>query len=204
MMNTANPQPSDLIREAREGDRDVLSQLINRYRPYLQLLARLLHDDRIKSKVDDSDLVQEVSALAIRDFGAFQGVSEAEFTSWLRTMMARVAAKSIRHFTAQRRDIALEQQLQEKIDHSSCMLADQIADRNSTPSEQAIQLERAVMVSNALQDLPDHYREVVILRDFKGLEPKEIAIRMETTSDAVCKIWARAMVKIRRSLEGKI
>jgi hypothetical protein len=58
-------------------------------------LARLQHDARLKAKLDDSGLVQEVSALAIRDFPTFRGATEVEFTAWLRTMMAHVAAMSI-------------------------------------------------------------------------------------------------------------
>ncbi len=203
-MSAAASDPSCLIRRARAGDRRTLSELIAGYRPYLKLLARLQHDIRLQAKLDDSDLAQEVSALALREFSAFQGETEAEFTSWLRTIMAHVAAKTVRHYTSQRRNIHLEQELQTAIDQSSCLLSAKLAAQDTTPSEHAIERERAVLVAEALEQLPDHYREVVILRDFEGLTPNEIGARIGRTPDAVRKLWARAMVKVRQALEGKV
>jgi RNA polymerase sigma-70 factor (ECF subfamily) len=197
-------QPSDLIRQARAGDRQALGALIDAYRPYLKLLARLHQDSRMQAKLDDSDLVQDVLMLAIRDFSEFRGVTEPEFTSWLRTIMARVAAKSVRHFRTRRRDIALEQNLQVSLDQSSWLLSSKLAAPDETPSQEAAYRERAVLVAEALERLPEHYREVVILRDFEGLTPKEIGQRLNRTPDAVCKIWARAMAKVRQLLKGKV
>lgn len=204
MTSTANANPSDLIRRAREGDSHSLSGLIHGCRPYLRLLARVHRDERLTAKLDDSDLVQEVSTLAIRDFRTFRGTTEAEFAAWLRTITARVAAMSIRHFTMQRRDIQLERQLQNEIDNTSRMISAKFASRDVTPSEQTLQRERAVLLAEAIEQLPDHYREVVILRDFDGLSITQIAERMNRTPDAIRKLSARAMLQIRRSLKGLI
>lgn len=202
MTNTANANPSDLIQRARNGDSSSLSELIHGYRPYLKLLARVQRDERLKAKLDDSDLVQEVSTLAVRDFETFCGTTEAEFAAWLRTITARVAAMSIRHFTMQRRDIQLERQLQAEIDNTSRLISEKFTSREATPSERTLQREQAVLLAEALDQLPDHYREVVILRDFEGLPVAQIAERLDRTPDAIRKISARAMLRIRRSLEG--
>ena len=202
MTNTTNTNPSDLIQRARDGDSSSLSGLIHGFRPYLKLLARVQRDERLKAKLDDSDLVQEVSALAVRDFPTFGGSTEAEFAAWLRTITARVAAMSIRHFTMQRRDIQLERQLQTEIDNTSRLISAKFTAPDATPSERTLQRERAVLLAEALEELPDHYREVVILRDFEGLPIAEVAERMNRTPDAIRKISARAMLRIRRSLEG--
>jgi hypothetical protein len=47
MQNRAAQDPSDLIRRARAGEPDVLDRLIDQYRPYLRLLARLQRDPRL-------------------------------------------------------------------------------------------------------------------------------------------------------------
>ena len=176
-MCTASVDPTDLIRRARGGDPDRLSELIDRYRPYLKLLARLQQDERLQAKLDDSDMAQEVSAQAVRDFAKFRGVTEAEFTAWLRAKMAGVAAQSLRHYTRRRRDIQLERDLQQALDHSSCWLGTRLASAEITPSEHALRRERAVLVAEALHQLPEHYREILILRDFQGLSLEQIARR---------------------------
>lgn len=195
---------SVLIDRARAGDRHVLDALIASYRPYLRLLARLQRDHRLQAKLDDSDLVQDAAAAAMADFSAFLGQSERELTSWLRTIMARVVAQAVRHHTAQRRDMRLEQDLQHSFDASSEMVGSKFTASTLSPSEQAVKRERAVMVAEVLDQLPSHYREVVILRDFEGLSLDEVSSRMERTEESVRKIWARAMVKIRELLKGKI
>ena len=108
-----------LISAARSGNSGALNSLIDRHRPYLKLLARMHENERLRSKLDDSDLVQEVSTQVFRDFAKFVGAGEGEFASWLRTKMAGVAAQTLRHYTTQQRAIHLERNLNESFDGSS-------------------------------------------------------------------------------------
>ena len=204
MNSSSSTNPKILIGRAREGDRDVLFELIGSYRPYLKLLARLQKDLRLQAKLDDSDLAQEAAAMAIAGFPAFAGQTEHELTSWLRAIMARAAAQAIRHHTAHRRDIGLERTLQSSLEASSQLLATKLAAPTLSPSEHAIQRERAVMVAEVLDELPSHYRDVVILREFESLSMMQVAERMQRTEDSVRKIWARAMVKIRALLKDRV
>ena len=51
--------PSALLKDARNGDPQAVSRILEHYRPYLQMLARLGASQRLQAKYDDSDLVQE-------------------------------------------------------------------------------------------------------------------------------------------------
>ena len=157
-----------LISAARSGNSDALNSLIDRHRPYLKLLARMHQDDRLRSKLDDSDLVQEVSTQAFRDFAKFVGAGEGEFASWLRTKMAGVAAQTLRHYTTQQRDIHLERNLNESFDRSSSRIVEWIAGDHSTPISNVLRRERSVLVAQALDSLPEHYRDVLIMREFQN------------------------------------
>lgn len=205
-MNTlSSSNPVSLILRARQGDAEGLNRLIEHYRPYLQVLARLHRDSRLTAKLDDSDMVQEVSALACANFTDFRGTTEREFTSWLRTTMARVIAQSLRHYTRQRRNVHLERDLERSLDHSSTLLAGSaLAIRGLSPSEQMMRRERDALVAEALQKLPPHYREVIILREYQGLSLEEIGRKLGRSADSVRKTWARAVLKIRKSLEGRV
>jgi RNA polymerase sigma-70 factor (ECF subfamily) len=61
--------------------------------------------------------------------------------------------------------------------------------------------EESVRLASALQQLPEHYREVVMLRNLQGLSFIETAQRMGRSVDSVEKLWARALVKLRRLME---
>jgi len=87
-----------LLQQARAGDRDALGRLLEGYRPYLLLLARMQIGRRLQGKADASDAVQEAFLGAHRDFGKFRGDSEREFLAWLRQVLASVLANLVRHY----------------------------------------------------------------------------------------------------------
>ena len=73
---------------------------------------------------------------------------------------------------------------------------------DSSPSQRAARREQAVLLANALQQLPEDYREVIILRHMEGLAFPEVARQMGRTFDSVKKLWTRGLVQLRRSLGG--
>ena len=113
-----------LMRRAQAGDAAVIGQLLQLYRNYLGLLARLHIDRRLQGKVDASDLMQETFFKAHRNFGHFRGGTEEELVSWLRQILINNLANLVRHHLGrQRRDARLERQLAAEMDRSSRLLA---------------------------------------------------------------------------------
>ena len=53
--------------------------------------------------------------------------------------------------------------------------------------------EQAVLLADALEDLPADYREVIVLRHLQELSFSEVARRMGRSEDSVKKTWARAL-----------
>jgi RNA polymerase sigma-70 factor (ECF subfamily) len=181
-----------------------LGELLETYRPYLSLLARLKADKRLRSRLSDSDLVQDTCLSAHRDFHRFRGRTEPEFTAWLREIMAHVTANYGRDHRRQRRDVRLEQQLFNGLNQSSQLMDRSLADTNSSPSHRAVRRERAVLLANALGQLPADYREVLILRELEGQSLAEVAVRMGRTPNAVQKLWARALLQMRRLMQSSV
>jgi RNA polymerase sigma-70 factor, ECF subfamily len=71
----------------------------------------------------------------------------------------------------------------------------------SSPSQQAVRREQAVLLADALQDLPEDYREVIILRQLEGLSFPDVARRVGRTEDSVKNVWLRALARLRRALQ---
>ena len=128
------PDLEPLLKQARAGDEAALSELLQLYRPYLALLARLKADRKMRSKLDDSDLVQDTCLSAHRDFHQFRGATEQEFAAWLREIMAHAAANRIRDQRRQRRDVRLEQQLSVELNESSHMIERALIHPAASPS----------------------------------------------------------------------
>src|SRR5438132_7238177 len=197
------PNPEQLLRQAKAGSGPVLGELLELYRDYLGLLARLQINCRLQARLDASDLVQETFLKAHRHFGQFCGTTEEELLSWLRQILATTLANSVRrHYGTQRRDLRLERELAAELDQSSQVLDQRLMAPGSSPSQRASRREQAVVLAEMLGRLPEDYREVVILRHLEGLTFPEVAQRMGRTVDSVKKLWARGLAQLRDSLEG--
>ncbi len=187
----------------RAGDKTALGALLELYSNYLGLMARLQVGRRLQGKVDPSDLVQETFLEAHRDFPRFRGRSELELLGWLRQILTRNLANAIRrYYGTQARDLNLERELTREFDESWRMLDGGLVAQQSSPSQQASRRERAVLLANALQHLPDDYREAIVLRHLEALSFPDVARRMGRTEDSVKKLWARALARLRRALEA--
>ena len=62
--------------------------------------------------------------------------------------------------------------------------------------------EQGVLLADALAQLPEDYREVLILRHLEGLTFPGVSQRMGRTLDSVKKLWTRALDCLRRSMKG--
>ncbi len=198
----ADPDPEQLLALARGGSVPALGQVLELYRDYLTLLARLQISRRLQSKVDASDLVQETFLQAHTHFPSFRGSTEGELVAWLRQILATTLANLVRHYCGtQRRDVRLERDLAAELDESSRVL-DQalVAKHSSSPSQRAARREQAVLLANALARLPPEYREVIILRHLEGLKFADVARRMGRTVDRVKKMWTPALAELRSAL----
>jgi RNA polymerase sigma-70 factor (ECF subfamily) len=198
-MNTS-ANPESLLNAARHGEAERFGELLERYRHYLRLLARIQIGQRLQSKIDASDIVQETFLEAHRHFVNFRGATEAELIAWLKQILAGNLANLLRRYIGtQARDVLLEREIADAIDRSSMALDAAFVARCSSPSHEVSQREQAVLLANALEALPEDYREVIILRHFEGLTFPKVAERMGRSVDSVEKLWLRAVTRLRQS-----
>ena len=191
--------PEQLILDARTGNEAALGSLLELYRNYLRLLARVEIGRRLQGKLDASDLVQDTFTEAHRNFTLFRGKDEPQFVQWLRQILAARTANLVRHyFGTQGRNVRLEQELAAALDNSSCALGLQLAGSQSSPSQAAARREQAVLLADALSRLPEDYRDAIVLRNLEGLTFPEVARRMGRSQDSVEKLWLRGLARLRQ------
>jgi RNA polymerase sigma-70 factor (ECF subfamily) len=110
MVATDESELAELISHAQRGAGEARGRLLEMYRSYIGILARLQIDRRLRGRVAPSDLVQDTVIEAERNFAGFRGRSEGELIVWLRSVLSTQVARLYRHHTAQQRDFHLEQQ----------------------------------------------------------------------------------------------
>lgn len=193
-----------LLAEARINPQEGLGRLLERHRSYLGLLARVQIGRRLQGKADSADLVQETFLEAHRHFAQFRGNTAREFDQWLRQILAARLAKLVRRFLGTKgRNVRLEEELEHQLARSSDNLAKALV-ATSSPSQNAVRRERALLLAQALERLPADYREVLVLRHIEEFTMPEVAQRMDRTLESVKKLWARALPRLREMLEEVI
>ena len=194
-----------LLQEARQGQLERVGQLLQLYRNYLAVLATTQLDQRLRRRVDPSDLVQETLLAAHRDFRQFRGRTEREFLAWLRQILINSLHHAVEtHLKSKMRDIRCEVSIEQAgnaLDRSAVSLGYALADPGPSPSATARQREQAVILADQLAKLRPEYRDVIVLRNLQGLAFEEIAQRMDRKAGAVRMLWLRAMEKFKQVCE---
>ena len=134
---------------------------LNRFREYLQLLARLHLDTRLRGKLDCSDLVQETLLEAYPAREQFRGTTDEEKAGWLRSILTRNLLDAFRKFGRGGRDVKLERSLLASLDDSSRRMQGWLAATQSTPSQQVSGYEQLLQLTTAVAALPEDQRLAV-------------------------------------------
>jgi RNA polymerase sigma-70 factor (ECF subfamily) len=204
MSTTAQVSAQQLLDAARQDKAEYLGKLLLYYDNYLKLLTMTHLDDKLRTRLSPSDIVQESYCEAHRDFEKFQGQSAAEFLVWLRTILVNNMAREVeKHVLSAKRDVRREVQLHNlhaALERSASRLESVLVDNGPSPSSRIERHERAVALANHLAELPSDYRDVLVLRHCEGLAFKDVAQRMNRSAGAVRMLWLRAIEQIRQRM----
>lgn len=177
-------------------------QSLNRFRPYLELLARVQLSSRLRAKLDPSDLVQQTLVHAIQGLAAYRGQTDAEMAGWLRQILASRLADAMRDFGRAKRDVERERSLHLALDQSSARVAAWLVDERTTPSQCAIKAERALALAVALASLPEAQREAVTLHHLADWTLDQVGRQLGRSPAAVAGLIKRAMRSLRENLNA--
>ncbi|MFN3189984.1 MAG: sigma-70 family RNA polymerase sigma factor [Aureliella sp.] len=194
---------AETLRNAKAGDEQSLGELLSSYERYLKLLADVQLGQQLRRKLDASDIVQETFLDAHKAIGRFEGESNEQFVAWLKSILAKRLANTMRHYLGtQARDVRLEARIGQSLDQSALSLGTMLASPEITPSQNIANQEQSQLVAGALSRLPEDYREVIVMRHLEGMTFPEISSAMQRTVNSVEKLWLRGMAKLKREFRN--
>ena len=194
-------QTERLIDAARAGNGEALGELLSNYRTYIVFLARTQLHHHMQQKADPSDIAQDVFMAAHGNIADFLGQSAEEFAAWLRGILSNILAMHLRKYLGtQKRDLRMEQQLNQSLASASGFLQSRVAGNVTSPSQHFARNEAFLQLAAALEALPDDYRQAIILRHVEGLSFAEVAKLMGRSVDSVEKLWVRGLAKLKTSM----
>jgi RNA polymerase sigma-70 factor (ECF subfamily) len=190
-----------LIARAHGGSSSALGGLLEHCRRYLLVVANESLDSDLRPKGAASDFVQDTFVAAQRDFAQFKGTSEDELLAWLSTILTNRLGKNVRQYRhTLKRELAREVPIEVASNNGQL---DIHANCGVSPIDVAVEREDAQHIRAALDRLPSHLREVLILRTWERRSFAEIAKRVQGTPDAVRKSWARALRQLQIELQAR-
>jgi RNA polymerase sigma-70 factor (ECF subfamily) len=136
------------------------------------------------------DLVQETYLRAVRAFG--QLVPNSNLKSWLFVIMRNAWLNQLRHARSGPRFVELNDE--------EVGFVHQNDRANEDPHVVYLRKEERERIRVAIANLPELYREIIVLRDLEGFSYQEIATMLECPAGTVMSRLGRARAKLRHAL----
>jgi RNA polymerase sigma-70 factor (ECF subfamily) len=186
----------------KPGDADALAQFIESRRPQLLAYIGRQLGPSLRKKVDAEDLLQEVSAEAVRSLPTAE-LGDRDPFGWLCQIAQRRAIDAHRRFFgAKKRDAGREVSLHQARPGDSTQqgLVDLLVATMTTASKALSRNEREMRLLAAFAQLPEENREALRLRYVENMPSKQIAERLGKTDGAVRVMLTRSLARLRELL----
>lgn len=170
------------------------------YREYLHLLGRSQLDRQLTAKVDVSGVIQVTLLEAHRARSDWKSLPRSERLAWLQRIFTNNLLDEIRRFRGQKRDVTRERSLEESIDRSASRLHEWLASEQTSPSGKASDNERAVVLANALSELPPAQAAALELHFLQGQSLKQVSANLNKTEGAVSALIFRGTRALRQRM----
>jgi RNA polymerase sigma-70 factor (ECF subfamily) len=204
MSEIAGEPMESLLRRASAGDPGATARLLDGYRSRLKQMVRCRMDSRLVQRFDPSDVVQETLLAASAKMPQYLRAQPVPFYPWLRRLAwERLIDLQRQHLGAQRRSVAREQPpCGELSDESMDELAASICPQSVGPLSALVRQERLDHMRDALSQLDEQQREVLVLRYLEGLRLHEVADVMGTSVASTKMRHMRAIRRLRELLQS--
>ncbi|HWI53161.1 MAG TPA: sigma-70 family RNA polymerase sigma factor [Symbiobacteriaceae bacterium] len=175
--------------EAQQGNTQAFADLVDRHkgRVYRTLFQVVGNDE------DAQDLAQEVFLKVYRSLAGYRG--DAAFTTWLHRLTLNLAFDWLR--ARKRRPLQVPLEPPPDPDERP---ARELASADESPEELALRHDRHRQLHRTIQDLPDDYREVVMLHHFHHLSYQQIAERLDAPVRTIETRLYRARLLLKKML----
>lgn len=180
------------VERLRTGEAAAFDTLVERYSGDIYALLFRLTENAEEA----ADLTQDTFVRAYRSAGSFRG--ESSLKTWLYRIAVNESHNRFRWWKRRRRHLTIS--IDANIGDSDVTVGDTIADNSISPEEATLRREREYALRTALAEVPQAYREAVVLCDIEGLSYQETASALSIGIGTVKSRLARGREELRRRL----
>ena len=158
-----NDPDRDLIELAQKGDKSAFGKLVDRYYEMVYIVTKGV----LRNHEAARDATQETFIKAYRDISKFKG--QSKFKTWLY----RVAFNAAIDLVRKRKPVQSIDATDASSDEDTRPVI--ITDKSAGPRDQLLQAESHELVREAINELSEEHRVVLILREWDEMSYEEIA-----------------------------
>ena len=183
----------ELVKRIQAGDSKAFRKLFDKYHRRAFAVAMGV----VKNEDDALDAVQEAFVKVHKNIHKFQGSSS--FYTWLYRIVMNVSIDHVRK-TSRRKNLDFDERLlhEESEVAGDGALVPRVT--NANPGKAALRRELEGAIHEALQELPEHHRAVIVLREVEGMSYEEMAEALEIPKGTVMSRLFHARKKMQAAL----
>lgn len=181
----------ELVLRVQNGDQEAFKQLFELYNRRAFAVAFGV----VKNQQDALDVVQDAFIKVYKHIHNFQGSSS--FYTWLYRIVMNL---SIDHVRKVRRVTDFDDRIGTQTNSVNQPLTPSIQDSN--PGKTVVRKELTGKIKEALEQLPDYHRAVILLREVEGLSYEEMSEVLQVPKGTIMSRLFHARKKMQESLQG--
>ena len=188
-------EEATLVAELQAGSEQAFAMLIAQYsHPVYSMIARSLRDP-----ADAADVTQEVFVKVFRHIGSFHG--DASLRTWIYRIALHEASNQRRWWSRHKRQELTIDAQHENEDGECQSLGDTLAATTESPLDCACHSQARERIAEALRNIPEAFRTVVVLREIEGFGYEEIAEMLNVNIGTVKSRLTRGRAALREALK---
>lgn len=179
------------------------AELFEEYRERLRLVVKFRLDDRVLGRVDPDDILQEASLEVTRRVDEYLKQPHVPPFVWMRMItLQKTVDTHRRHLGAVKRNAGKDVRLRPHVPwkSTSLSLAAALVASTTSPSEVLLRQEALQRMGDALEDLSEQDREILVLRHLEELTNNEVAQVLGLDKSAATKRYIRALKRLREAM----
>jgi RNA polymerase sigma-70 factor (ECF subfamily) len=181
----------ELVDRVRAGDQEAFRELFELYNRRAYAVALGV----VKNQQDALDIVQDAFIKVHKHIGSFQGTSS--FYTWLYRIVMNLA---IDHTRKARHTTDFDDRVGLRDSAANQPLLPRIQDAN--PGKTVVRKELSRQIQQALEELPEYHRAVIVLREIEGLSYEEMSRVLDVPKGTIMSRLFHARKKMQESLKA--
>lgn len=181
---------TELVRRAKQGDKKAFSELVTSHSERVYNLALRI----LRNKEDAEDILQETFLTALEKFDTFDGRSA--FFTWIYRIATNASLMKLRRKKIVYTEFPDNPDLEKSIENTA------FVDWSQDPTANVQDKELKSILDKSINELPEIYRTVFIMRDLEYLSIKETSKILEIGEENVKIRLRRARLYLRDKLSN--